>query len=133
MPAGGGRPKVQLSEVSVAFSGHGGPVLALDRISLDVAAGEFLCLVGPSGCGKSTLLRVCAGLVRQSAGEVAIQAEHPGTPLTAMVFQEHALLPWRTVLDNVVFGPENRGVPREERQDHAREILALKGGDRVGF
>jgi NitT/TauT family transport system ATP-binding protein len=65
--------------------------------------------------------------VRQSAGEVAIHAEHPGTPLTAMVFQEHALLPWRTVLDNVVFGPENRGVPREERQAHAREILALVG------
>ena len=127
MPAGGGRPKVQLSEVSVAFSGHGGTVLALDRITLDVAAGEFLCLVGPSGCGKSTLLRVCAGLVRQSAGEVAIHAEHPGTPLTAMVFQEHALLPWRTVLDNVGFGPENRGVPRAERQARAREILALVG------
>jgi len=127
VPAGGRRPKVQLSEVSVAFSGHGGTVLALDRISLDVAAGEFLCLVGPSGCGKSTLLRVCAGLVRQSAGEVAIHAERPGTPLTAMVFQEHALLPWRTVLGNVVFGPENRGVPRAEREAHAREILALVG------
>ena len=65
--------------------------------------------------------------MRQSAGEVAIHAERPGTPLTAMVFQEHALLPWRTVLDNVAFGPENRGVPRAERQARAREILALVG------
>ena len=116
-----------LHEVSVAYGGPGGTVLALDRISLDVAPGEFLCLVGPSGCGKSTLLRVCAGLVRQTSGDVSIEADRPGTPLTAMVFQEHALLPWRTVLDNVVFGPENRGVPKAEREARAREILALVG------
>jgi NitT/TauT family transport system ATP-binding protein len=129
VPAGGGRPKVQLSEVSVAFSGHGGPVLALDRISLDVAAGEFLCLVGPSGCGKSTLLRVCAGLVRQSAGEVAIHAEHPGTPLTAMVFQEHALLPWRTVLDNVLLPVEMLRRRRADYEGRAHALLAMAGLD----
>ena len=113
---GVGDPRSSSARSASPSAGTAAPVLALDRISLDVAAGEFLCLVGPSGCGKSTLLRVCAGLVRQSAGEVAIHAERPGTPLTAMVFQEHALLPWRTVLDNVVFGPENRGVPRAERR-----------------
>jgi NitT/TauT family transport system ATP-binding protein len=127
VPAAAGRPKVEIHEVSVAFSGHGAPVLALDRISLDVGSGEFLCLVGPSGCGKSTLLRVCAGLVRQSEGGVAIHAERPGMPLTAMVFQEHALLPWRTVIDNVVFGLENRGVPKAEREARAREMLAMVG------
>ncbi len=127
VPTGTGRPKVQLHEVSVTFIGRREGLLALDRISLNIDAGEFLCLVGPSGCGKSTLLRVCAGLVRQSSGEVTIHADRPGTPLTAMVFQEHALLPWRTVLDNVVFGPENRGIPRREREAHAREILALVG------
>ena len=74
MPAGGGRPKVQLSEVSVAFSGHGGPVLALDRIDLAVEPGEFLCLVGPSGCGKSTLLRVVAELVAPDGGQVDVRA-----------------------------------------------------------
>lgn len=116
-----------LHEVSVAYGGPGGTVLALDRISFEVAPGEFVCLVGPSGCGKSTLLRVCAGLVRQTAGDVSIRADRPGTPLTAMVFQEHALLPWRTVLDNVVFGPENRGVPKAEREARAREILTLVG------
>ena len=120
-------PKVRVSEVSVTFESHGHAVLALDRISLEVAAGEFLCLVGPSGSGKSTLLRVLAGLLRQSAGAVRIEAERPGTPLTAMVFQEHALLPWRTVLANVTFGLENRGVERAAREARAREMLAMVG------
>ena len=101
--------------------------MALDRISLQAHAGEFLCIVGPSGSGKSTLLRVLAGLHRQSAGDVHIQADRPGTPLTAMVFQEHALLPWRTVRDNVTFGLENRGVGRAEREARAREMLAMVG------
>jgi NitT/TauT family transport system ATP-binding protein len=113
-------PKVTVREVSVTFESRGQAVVALDRISLDVGAGEFLCVVGPSGSGKSTLLRVLAGLLPQSAGEVHIAADQPGTPLTAMVFQEHALLPWRTVVDNVTFGPENRGVGRAEREARAR-------------
>jgi NitT/TauT family transport system ATP-binding protein len=121
------RPKVLVNEVSVTFESHGHAVLALDRISLEVAAGEFLCLVGPSGSGKSTLLRVVAGLLRQSAGEVRIEADRPATPLTAMVFQEHALLPWRTVLANVTFGLENRGVERAAREARAREMLAMVG------
>ncbi|MBI4591640.1 MAG: ABC transporter ATP-binding protein [Candidatus Rokubacteria bacterium] len=120
-------PKVLIREVSVVFKGRGSGLLALDRVSLEIEAGEFLCLVGPSGCGKSTLLRVCAGLIPQTSGEVTIQADRPGAPLTAMVFQEHALLPWRTVLDNVVFGPENRGVPEADRYARGREMLALVG------
>jgi len=120
-------PKVVVSEVSVTFETRGQAVVALDRISLEVAAGEFLCVVGPSGSGKSTLLRVVAGLLRQSAGEVRIAADRPGTPLTAMVFQEHALLPWRTVSDNVVFGLENRGVEQAAREARTKEMLALVG------
>ncbi len=116
--------KVLIKDVGVAFAGG---LRALDRVSLEVATGEFICVVGPSGCGKSTLLRVCAGLIRQTSGEVTIQAARPGAPLTAMVFQEHALLPWRTVIDNVAFGLENRGVPRVEREARAREMLALVG------
>jgi NitT/TauT family transport system ATP-binding protein len=123
----GRSPKVAVREVSVTFDGHGQPVAALERISLEVAAGEFLCVVGPSGSGKSTLLRVLAGLLRQTAGTVHIEADRPGTPLTAMVFQEHALLPWRTVLDNVTFGLENRGIERAAREARAREMLALVG------
>jgi len=120
-------PKVLVNEVSVTFESHGRSVVALDRISLEAHAGEFLCIVGPSGSGKSTLLRVLAGLLRQSAGDVRIQPDRPGTPLTAMVFQEHALLPWRTVRDNVTFGLENRGVGRAEREARAREMLAMVG------
>jgi NitT/TauT family transport system ATP-binding protein len=119
--------KVLIRDVSVTFKGHGAGLLALDRVSLEVEAGEFLCLVGPSGSGKSTLLRVCAGLIPPTSGEVTIQADRPGAPLTAMVFQEHALLPWRTVRDNVVFGLENRGVPRKEREARTQEMLALVG------
>ena len=119
--------KVAVDEVTVAFASHGRSVVALDRISLQVAAGEFLCLVGPSGSGKSTLLRVVAGLLPQTSGTVRIEPSRPGTPLTAMVFQEHALLPWRTVLANVAFGPENRGVVRAAREARAREMLALVG------
>jgi NitT/TauT family transport system ATP-binding protein len=120
-------PKVLVADVSVTFASRGSTVVALDRISLQVAAGEFLCIVGPSGSGKSTLLRVLAGLLAQSGGRVEIRADRPGTPLTAMVFQEHALLPWRTVLHNVTFGLENRGVGRPEREARAREMLALVG------
>jgi NitT/TauT family transport system ATP-binding protein len=123
----GAPAKVSVAEVSVVFAGRGHPIAALERVSLDVAPGEFLCIVGPSGSGKSTLLRVVAGLLRQSAGTVHIAAERPGTPLTAMVFQDHALLPWRTVLDNVAFGLENRGVGRVPREARAREMLALVG------
>src|SRR3989441_3325292 len=124
-------PKVLVSEVSVTFESHGRSVLAVDRISLQAHAGEFLCIVGPSGSGKSTLLRVLAGLLRQSAGDVRIEADRPGTPLTAMVFQEHALLPWRTVRDNVTFGLENRGVGRAERQARARGTPAMVGLTRI--
>src|SRR4029453_11904871 len=82
-------PKVLVSAVSVTFESRGRTVVALDRISLGAQAGEFLCIVGPSGSGKSTLLRVLAGLLRQSAGEVRIEADHPGSPLPAVVFQAH--------------------------------------------
>src|SRR4030095_14609936 len=116
-------PKVLVVDVGVTFESRGAAVVALDHVSLQVAGGEFLCIVGPSGSGKSTLLRVLAGLLRQSAGTVEIRADQPGTPLTAMVFQEHALLPWRTVHDNVTFGLENRGIGRAERQGRARGEL----------
>jgi NitT/TauT family transport system ATP-binding protein len=124
--------KVAVDDVTVVFESHGRSVVALERISLRVAPGEFLCIVGPSGSGKSTLLRVVAGLLRQTSGTVRIRVDRPGTPSTAMVFQEHALLPWRTVLANVAFGLENRGVERAEREARAREMLALVGLARFG-
>ncbi|MDR7440512.1 MAG: ABC transporter ATP-binding protein, partial [Armatimonadota bacterium] len=120
-------PKVVVRNLQVTYLAGRRQVTALQDFSLEVRAGEFCCIVGPSGCGKSTFLRVLAGLVPYQAGQVEIRREDTARPLTAMVFQEHALLPWRTVLDNVAFGPENRGIPRVERYRHAREILTKMG------
>jgi ABC-type nitrate/sulfonate/bicarbonate transport system ATPase subunit len=119
--------KVSLRQVGLTYLTGEQKLVALEDVSLSVAAGEFLCIVGPSGCGKSTLLRIVAGLVPQTRGEVEIRRDGADRPQTAMVFQDYALLPWRTVLDNVAFGPENRGVPRAERHRQAEEILAKVG------
>ena len=90
-------------------------VSALESITLDVAPGEFLILLGPSGCGKSTLLQIIAGLEAPSSGEIRFPPVTPGAAangkLTSMVFQDYALFPWRTVMGNIVFGPEVRSVP----------------------
>lgn len=104
-------------------------VVALDRVDLAVPDGEVACVLGPSGCGKTTLLKIVAGLLPCTAGEVLID----GRPVTgpgldrAMVFQQHALLPWADVVRNVAFGLELRGVPRENRERVARELVRLVG------
>jgi NitT/TauT family transport system ATP-binding protein len=104
-------------------------VPALETISLEVTAGEFLILLGPSGCGKSTLLQIIAGLEAPSTGEIRFPPSAGGDEgrdkLTSMVFQDYALFPWRTVLGNVVFGPEVRGMPRRERDERARRLIEL--------
>ena len=90
----------------------------LRDIDLDIAPGEFVCLIGESGCGKSTLLRVMAGLLAPTTGQVL----HDGRPVRGVqqalgfVFQQDAVFPWMTVEQNVEYGPKSRGVPRAERQ-----------------
>nr|WP_309141318.1 ABC transporter ATP-binding protein [Streptomyces composti] len=102
---------------------------ALDGIDLEIAAGEFTVLVGPSGCGKSTLLDLLGGLTRPDGGRILLD----GAPVTGpgldrgIVFQQYALLPWRTAQGNVEFGLEATGVPRRERAERAREFLDLVG------
>ncbi|MES9537209.1 MULTISPECIES: ABC transporter ATP-binding protein [unclassified Actinomadura] len=109
---------VRLSEVSKAF-GTGGPaLLALDKVSLDVAPGEFVCLVGASGCGKSTLLNLVADLDRPSAGTI----DKAGARV-ALMFQEPALFPWLTVTGNLELALKTRGVARGERRDRAARLL----------
>jgi NitT/TauT family transport system ATP-binding protein len=100
---------------------------ALAGIDLSIADSEFLCIVGPSGCGKTTLLRILAGLETESAGAVTIAQEDRNRPLNSMVFQEHSLFPWMTVLDNAAFGLEMRGVPKRERHDRVMRFLEVVG------
>jgi nitrate/nitrite transport system ATP-binding protein len=122
---------LSVSDVSMAFPVKGnGRFLALDRISMDVAKNEFVCLIGHSGCGKSTLLNLVAGLLLPTSGDIVCEQKPirgPG-PDRAMVFQSHALLPWMTCYENVhlavkqVFG---RTLGRAELKDKAEQALTL--------
>jgi len=119
-------PKVRVTGVTKRFAGAS-EVTALEDVSLDIAEGEFVSIVGPSGCGKSTLLRLVAGLYEPKSGEIEIRSSKPDRPKTAMVFQDHALFPWLTVRDNVMFGPRNRDVPKREATEIADAQLARLG------
>jgi NitT/TauT family transport system ATP-binding protein len=103
------------------FQTRSGWLTALHAFDLEVHEGEFLCLVGPSGCGKSTFLRILAGLDHATGGEVRIApGPDPKQPLANVVFQEYAVFPWKTVLHNVAFGLQMRGLGRVERERIAR-------------
>jgi NitT/TauT family transport system ATP-binding protein len=106
-----------------------GGVVALKDIDLDFPRGELTSLLGPSGCGKTTLLKIIAGLLEPSAGAVTVngrRVEGPG-PERAFVFQDFALMPWASVLRNVAFGLELRGVARTVREERARHYIAEVG------
>ena len=100
-------------------------VVALGGISLEVEQGEFLVFVGPSGCGKSTLLQIIAGLEQAGSGALEMTRSSDGQKQTGMVFQEYALFPWRTVMENIVFGPEVRNMPRAQRETNAQKLIDL--------
>jgi NitT/TauT family transport system ATP-binding protein len=121
---------ISLRSVSKVFPVRGGGgFTALDEVDLDIAAGEFAVIVGPSGCGKSTLLDLLGGLTAPSSGEILLDGrpvKGPG-PDRSTVFQQYALLPWRTAQGNVEFGLESIGVPRRQRAVRAREYLCLVG------
>ena len=120
---------ISISGVSRTFTGRHGTLEALRDINLDVAEGEFIAILGRSGCGKSTLLRLIAGLLPVTAGQITVD----GTPVTgarrdiAMLFQRPALLPWRSVLDNVLLPTEIFGWKRKEQRERARRLLEMAG------
>jgi NitT/TauT family transport system ATP-binding protein len=121
-------PKIETRHVSKVYETAAGPVTAVDNFSLDVADGEFVCIVGPSGCGKSTYLRMLAGLDAHSAGTIAIRpGNDPKRPLNSVVFQEYAVFPWKTVIENVAFGLQMRGIGKAERLDIAERWLERVG------
>ena len=120
---------LEIKGLSKSFSVKGKTFEALRDVNLSVDDKEVICLLGPSGCGKTTLLRIMAGLERPTSGSVLLDGvpiEGPG-PQRGMVFQEYSLFPWRTILDNVAFGLELKGVPKAERHEKARQYLKTVG------
>lgn len=119
---------ITVQNVTKRFSQRdGASFTAVEDVSFTVSKGEFVSLLGPSGCGKSTLLHLVAGLQRAEEGRV----EALGKPVAApgperiVVFQEHALFPWLTVIDNVAFGLKQRGIPKKERYELAMEQMRM--------
>jgi NitT/TauT family transport system ATP-binding protein len=104
-------------------------VVALNGVSLGIEAHDFVSVIGPSGCGKSTFLRIVAGLDRPTSGEILVSGKRvtgPGAD-RGMVFQEYALLPWKTTMANVEFGPRLNKVPKAERAAIAHRFIDLVG------
>ena len=112
-------PAVRIESVAKRYGPPGSSVLALERISLSVQPGEFVCLVGASGCGKTTLLNLVSGLDQADAGRITV------TGRVALLFQEAALFPWLTAAANVELPMTLRGVPRAERRERVAELLEM--------
>ncbi|MEL6149018.1 MAG: ABC transporter ATP-binding protein [Chloroflexota bacterium] len=120
--------KITAIDVTKTYASADGDVLALDNFNLTVETGEFVCIVGPSGCGKSTFLRIVAGLVEPTSGTITITpGDDPSRPSNNIVFQEYAIFPWKTVLDNVAFGLQMRGYSKKERLEVADMWLTKVG------
>ena len=125
-PLEGGR--IELRDVSIVLGSGAARFEAVRNFTCSISAGEFVCILGPSGCGKSTLLGAVAGHLHAD-GEVLLDGEPIiGPDLDrGMVFQQHSLFPWRTVLGNVAFGLKMRGIGAQERRARAHEIIHLVG------
>ncbi len=119
--------KLEIKNVNKHFNSKSGKISAIENINLTINEGEFLCIVGPSGCGKSTLLNLIAGLEMPDTGSIEIDGNKisgPG-PDRVVIFQDHSLFPWLTVLKNVEFGLKMTGVKQNERREIAREFLRM--------
>ncbi len=119
--------KITINDVSKVFESKGTQFKSLEDINLEVNEGEFLCIIGPSGCGKSTILRIIAGLDNPTDGKIVMDDEVIIGPdhKRGMVFQEYSLFPWRSVIENVAFPLEMKGVPEEERNKIAEDYLKI--------
>jgi NitT/TauT family transport system ATP-binding protein len=129
VPPAAARGHIAIDTASVVFGRGESSHLAVDRVSLDIPAGQFVCLLGPSGCGKSTLLNGVAGYVAPVTGRILLDGERitrPG-PDRGMVFQQYSLFPWKTVRQNVEFGPRMAGKPRSEVAEIVKRLLGMVG------
>jgi ABC-type nitrate/sulfonate/bicarbonate transport system ATPase subunit len=122
-------PKLEVRAVSKTFRRNSRSVIALDSASMEVARGRFVSIIGPSGCGKSTLFNVIAGLATPTSGEVlADGASIVGKPgYVGYMLQKGLLLPWRTILENIILGMEVRGVPKNEAIARAMPLVERYG------
>jgi NitT/TauT family transport system ATP-binding protein len=124
-----GRPMLSLKNISKRFFARDRVVRAIEGISLDIESGEFVTMVGPSGCGKSTLLNILSGLLPPTEGAVTLD----GNPVRSVtrqigyVTQQHNLMPWRTLIDNVSFPLQVAGVGKSERYDRAAHLIEMVG------
>ena len=130
----GRRGTIAIERLSVIFGEPGREQIAVDRVSVNIPAGEFVCILGPSGCGKSTVLNTVGGFQEPSEGQVLLD----GRPIAApgadrgMVFQRPALFPWKTVRANVAHGPRMAGLADKEAYRLADKFLEMVGLARVG-
>lgn len=125
--AGNDAVKVKIENVVKKYNTRKGEMVALNGVSLDIKENEFICVVGPSGCGKSTLLNIIAGLHEPTSGRVLVdgkEVDGPG-PERGVVFQQYALFPWLTVLQNVEFGLKLKGVTGEKAKEEAMKYIKM--------
>jgi NitT/TauT family transport system ATP-binding protein len=121
--------EIEIDNVSKKFEGRAGMTVALQNIGFDVKKNEFVSMVGPSGCGKSTILNIIAGLTEPSGGTVKVGGKvvlGPGKE-RGVVFQQYALFPWKTVIENVEFGLKLQETPKRQRREIAGKYLELVG------
>lgn len=120
---------IEIAGVTKRFGPVGGGITALEQVDMTIGAGEFVAVVGPSGCGKSTLMRLISRLAQPSTGSITVFGEnsHHPPPDMGIVFQGHVLLPWRSILDNVLFPADITGRDRNGLKPHALELLESVG------
>jgi NitT/TauT family transport system ATP-binding protein len=117
------RPAIRIRDLCKRFGG----LIAVDRISVEIAPGEFFMIVGPSGCGKTTLLRILAGLDSVTTGTIEIATPNSQRPVNSMIFQGDSIFPWMTVWNNAAYGLKMRGVPAAVVRDVVGHYLARTG------
>jgi len=127
----GGSVILQVKEVSKVFSYAGSPAsqnhVVLNNVNIDIKDGEFVTIVGPSGCGKSTLLNIIAGLDSPNSGSILVKGENKTStdPGRLVIFQEGALFPWLTVIENVEFGLKLAGIPKDRQRQAASRFVDM--------